>query len=58
MNTMRWLIKAKTWAARPPSARQVAFYFGIIAACLAVAGLEYVFGWPEWLSVNSLRKVP
>jgi hypothetical protein len=55
MNPQRWLLKAKLWAKNPPSMRQVIFYGCIIAACLAVAGLEYVFGWPAWLSVNSLR---
>ncbi len=58
MDPLRWLMKAKRWAQNPPSMRQVAFTFGIIAACLAVAGYEWLFGWPEWLTVNSLRKVP
>lgn len=55
MNLQRWLLKSKMWAKNPPSMKQVAFYAGIIAACLAVAGFELVFGWPEWLQVNSLR---
>ena len=54
----RWLLKAKRWAQNPPSARQVRFYFGIIAVCLAVFALERVFGWPDWLAVNSLRAKP
>lgn len=56
MNWHRWLLKSKRWAQHPPSARQVAFYFGIIALCLAVAGFEWVFGWPDWLTVNSPRR--
>jgi hypothetical protein len=58
MDPLRWLMKAKRWAQNPPSTRQVIFTFGIIAACLAVAGYEWLFGWPDWLTVNSLRKVP
>lgn len=55
MNLQRWLLKSKMWAKNPPSMKQVVFYASIIAICLAVAGLELVFGWPEWLQVNSLR---
>lgn len=58
MNIERWLIKSKRLAQNPPSMRQVVFYGGIIAACLAVGAFEWLFGWPDWLTVNSLRKVP
>ncbi len=58
MNWMRWLIKSKRWAQNPPSMRQVVFYAGIIAASLTIAGFEYLFGWPDWLTVNSPGKVP
>lgn len=55
MNQMRWLMKAKRWAQNPPSARQVMFYGAIIAACLAIAAVEWIWGWPDWLTVNSPR---
>lgn len=58
MDPLRWMMKAKRWAQNPPSMRQVVFTFGVIAACLAVAGYERLFGWPDWLTVNSLRKAP
>jgi len=54
----RWLLKAKRWAQNPPSMRQVIFYGAVIAACLAVGLYEWLFGWPDWLTVNSLRKLP
>ena len=54
----RWLMKAKRWAQNPPSARQVMFYGMIIAICLAMAGFEWLWGWPEWLTVNSTRFRP
>jgi hypothetical protein len=54
----RWLLKAKRWAQNPPSARQVIFYLSIVAVCLALGAWEWLFGWPDWLTVNSLRKVP
>ncbi|MDQ2065449.1 hypothetical protein Q9295_03615 [Xinfangfangia sp. CPCC 101601] len=51
----RWLMKAKRWAQNPPSARQVVFYGAILALCLAVAGFEWFFGWPEALTPARLR---
>lgn len=54
----RWLLKAKRWAQRPPSMRQVIFYGTIVAACLALAGVEWIWGWPDWLTVNSPRRLP
>mgnify|MGYP001019219690 FL=1 len=54
----RWLLKAKRWAQNPPSMRQVIFYGAVIVACLAVGLYEWLFGWPDWLTVNSLRKLP
>lgn len=58
MDPLRWMMKAKRWAQNPPSARQVMFYFGILAACLVLFGIERLWGWPDWLTVNSLRKLP
>lgn len=54
----RWLLKAKRWAQHPPSMRQVIFYGAIIAACLVLAGVEWLWGWPDWLTVNSPRRLP
>ena len=50
-----WLMRAKRWARRPPSARRVALVLGVVAACLAVAGAEWLFGWPDWLRVDRLK---
>ena len=58
MIPLRWLLKAKRWATHPPPLRTVLFYGAIVVACLVVAGYERMFGWPDWLTVNSLRKVP
>lgn len=58
MNLTRLLIRAKRWAEHPPSGRTVAITLGIVAACLVLAGIEWLFGWPDWLTVNSLRKSP
>ena len=55
MDLMVWLLRAKRWAQHPPSARRVALVMGVIAVCLAIAGAEALWGWPDWLRVNRLR---
>ncbi|MEZ5912025.1 MAG: hypothetical protein R3D84_07225 [Paracoccaceae bacterium] len=50
-----WLMRMVRWARNPPSERQVIMVLSIIAFCLALAGIEWFWGWPDWLSVNSLR---
>lgn len=58
MNLPLWLVRAKRWAQNPPSWGRVKLVFGVIAICLVIAGYEYLFGWPEWLTVNRLSAKP
>jgi hypothetical protein len=58
MNYLAWMIRAKRWAQRPPSEKRVKFIFGVVALCLMIAGYEWIFGWPDWLSVNRLSMKP
>ena len=58
MNQLAWLMRAKRWAQKPPSPGRVKLVFGVLAICLAIAGVEWLFGWPEWLTVDSLRQKP
>ncbi|MDX5351013.1 MAG: hypothetical protein LPJ95_09965 [Paracoccaceae bacterium] len=55
MNLLTWLMRAKRWAQHPPSAGQVKLVFAVIAACLMIAGYEWYFGWPDWLTVDRLK---
>jgi hypothetical protein len=48
----RWLFKMARWAQNPPSEKRVIFVFAIIGICLAVFAIEYVFGWPDWMTVD------
>ena len=55
MNYLHWLLRAKRWAARPPSANRVVLVLGIIAVCLLLFGYERFFGWPEALTTDRVR---
>ena len=48
-----WFLRMARWVRRPPSLRQVVLVVVVIALCLAIAGFEWLFGWPEALTPNS-----
>lgn len=50
--TLRWLLRAAQWARHPPSAGRVKLVLGVIALCLILAGIEALWGWPDWLITN------
>lgn len=52
---IRHFLRMSKWARNPPSERRVKFLFGVILACLVIAGIEYLGWWPEWARVQSLR---
>jgi len=47
-----WLIRMSQWVRNPPPLWKVLLVLAVIAACLGLAGLEYLWGWPDWLTVN------
>ena len=32
--------------------------FSYFALCLVLVGIEYFIGWPDWMTVDSLRQKP
>jgi hypothetical protein len=54
MNPM-WLIRMQRWVRRPPSMARVKLVVGVIAICLALYGIEHIFGWPTALTVSPVR---
>lgn len=58
MNYLHWLMRAKRWAQKPASEGRVKLVFGVVAICLVIAGIEYFIGWPDWMTVDSLRQKP
>lgn len=49
---LTWLMRMAKWARHPPSARQVKLVLSVVAACFALWAVEWIWGWPEWLTVN------
>lgn len=58
MNGLTWLLRAKRWAQNPPSEGRVKLVFGVVALCLVLVGIEFLVGWPDWMTVDSLRQKP
>jgi hypothetical protein len=52
-----WLMRMAKWVRNPPSPRTAALWIGVIVACLLVGGAEYLWGWPDWLTVNDRPRV-
>jgi len=44
---VQWLLRMVTWARNPPSAARVWLVLGVVAACLAIWGIEQLVGFPE-----------
>ncbi len=53
---MMWLLRAVRWVRNPPSEKRVLFLLAVIAACLAIWGIEQLVGFPDWLTPESTRR--
>ncbi|WP_187644510.1 hypothetical protein [Tabrizicola thermarum] len=58
MNQLHWLLRARRWVQNPPSAGRVRLVFAVVALCLAIVAVERWIGWPDWMTVDSLRRKP
>jgi hypothetical protein len=58
MNQLLWLLRAKRWVQNPPSEGRVKLVLGVIALCLLIVAVERLVGWPDWMTVDSLRQKP
>ena len=48
----RLLMRMSQLARNPPSWRRVKLGAAVLAACLILWGVEQLWGWPDWLTVN------
>lgn len=58
MNQLLWLLRAKRWVQNPPSEGRVKLVLGVVALCLVLVAIERLAGWPDWMTVDSLRRKP
>ena len=49
---LHWLMRMSRWARNPPSWARVKLVLAVVAACLALWGIELIWGWPDALTVN------
>ena len=47
----RMFLRMARWARKPPSARRVVLGLMVIAACLALAALEWAGLLPDWFGI-------
>ncbi len=50
-----WLLRAVRWARNPPSEKRVLLVLAVVGICLAIWGLEQLFGFPDWLVPEHVR---
>ena len=55
MNPM-WLLRAKRWVQNPPSKSRVMLIAGVLAVCLMLYGIETIWGWPDALTVEPIKR--
>ncbi len=55
MNLM-WLLRLRRLLQHPPSTQRVMLVLVVVVLCLALVGVEKLWGWPDWLTVNRVRR--
>jgi len=53
-----WFLRMKRWMTHPPSPARIKLVFGVVALCAILFGIEWLFGWPEWLTPNRVGRGP
>ncbi len=51
-----WLIRMRRWAQHPPPMSRVLLVLAVIAVCLLLFGIERIWGWPDWLTVEPMGR--
>jgi hypothetical protein len=53
---MLGLLRMARWSRKPPSAKRVKLFFVVLLLCLALFGIEYIWGWPEALTPDRMGR--
>jgi hypothetical protein len=51
-----WFLRMAKWARHPPSASRVILVLSVIGISIVLFGIDYFFGWPEWLTPDRVPK--
>ena len=51
-----WFLRMAQWVRNPPSMRTVLIVLAVIAACLVLFAVEWLVGWPEWLTPDHVPR--
>jgi hypothetical protein len=54
---LRPFLRMSQWARNPPSLRRVILGLAVIGLCLAIAGIEWLGLWPDWLIADPGRRI-
>jgi len=54
---LHWLMRMSRWARARPSWGRVKLVLALVAVCLALWGVEMIWGWPDVLTVNGRVRV-
>jgi len=50
-----WLLRMAKWARNPPGPGRVRLMLIVFGLVILIAGIEYLFGWPDALSLEPRR---
>lgn len=53
---INWLLRAVQWVRNPPSPTMVKFVLAIFVVALGLYAIERYLGWPDFLTVEPLRR--
>jgi hypothetical protein len=54
---MKWFLRMSRWARNPPSPERVKLVLIVVALCFGLFAVEYIWGWPDWLTPNKVGKL-
>lgn len=53
-----WFVRMGRWARNPPSMGRVKLVLGVVAVCAAIAAVQWLGLWPDFLTLPVKGKIP
>jgi len=51
-----WFLRLRRFFDHPPSKSRVLLVLAVVAISLSLYGIEHLWGWPDWLTVNRVPR--